>query len=73
MSINVQAHEHEFPVISHMARDFLAISGASVAVEHLFSASRHVCADARSSLKASTITEATCVKQWIHQGLFTVE
>ncbi|TFY51128.1 hypothetical protein EVJ58_g10725 [Rhodofomes roseus] len=63
-------HAQEFPVIAAMARDFLAIPGASVSVERLFSASRHLCADTRSSLKAETITEAMCAKRWLKDGLF---
>ncbi|TFY60202.1 hypothetical protein EVJ58_g5298, partial [Rhodofomes roseus] len=63
-------HAHDFPVIASMARDFLAIPGASVSVERLFSASRHLCADTRSSLKAQTITEAMCAKRWLQDGLF---
>ena len=38
-----QDHERDFPIISRMARDFLAIPGASVSVERLFSKSRHLC------------------------------
>ncbi|EMD35092.1 hypothetical protein CERSUDRAFT_54364 [Gelatoporia subvermispora B] len=64
-----QAHETEFKVISRIAKDFLAIPGASVSVERLFSSSRHTCADTRCSLKAETITELMCVKEWIREGL----
>ncbi|OCH89145.1 hypothetical protein OBBRIDRAFT_717843, partial [Obba rivulosa] len=54
-------------VISQMARDFLAIPGAGVAVEWMFSSLRHVCADTCCSLKAETI------KEWIRQGLLQIE
>ncbi|KZT64306.1 hypothetical protein DAEQUDRAFT_678804, partial [Daedalea quercina L-15889] len=66
-------HAHEFPVIAAITRDFLAIPGASVSVERLFSASRHLCVDTRSSLKAETICEAMCTKIWICSGLFKVD
>ncbi|KAF7375808.1 Dimer-Tnp-hAT domain-containing protein [Mycena sanguinolenta] len=33
-------HEHEFPIISKIARDFLAIPGTTVSVERLFSIAR---------------------------------
>ena len=66
----LQAHAHEFPVIAGMAWDFLAIPGASVSGERLFSASRHLCVDARSALSATTITEAMCAKLWLSDGLF---
>ncbi|KZT32444.1 hypothetical protein SISSUDRAFT_994026, partial [Sistotremastrum suecicum HHB10207 ss-3] len=38
-------HEKEFPVIAAMALDYLAIPAASVSVERMFSASRHLCSD----------------------------
>jgi hypothetical protein len=65
----VQAHQHEFPIIACMARDFLAIPGAMVSVERLFSKSRHLCTDQRSSLKAATLTQAMCTKEWLREGL----
>lgn len=48
-----------------MARDFLAIPGTSVAVERLFSKSRHICVDTRSSLKADTVAEAILAQKWL--------
>jgi hypothetical protein len=65
----LKAHQHEFPVIARMARDFLAIPGAMVSVERLFSKSRHLCADQCSSLKAATLTQAMCTKEWLQEGL----
>jgi len=55
-----------------MARDFLAIPATSVSVERVFSKSRHICSDIRSSLKAETISEALLTKVWIRSGLFDV-
>ena len=65
-----QDHERDFPIISRMARDFLAIPGSSVSVERLFSKSRHLCTDLRGSLKAETVTEAMCARQWLRDGLY---
>ncbi|EIW78404.1 hypothetical protein CONPUDRAFT_43583, partial [Coniophora puteana RWD-64-598 SS2] len=59
-------HNSDFPVIALMACDFLAlIPATSVSVECLFSGSRHVCCNSRSSLKASTITKVMCTKKWL--------
>ncbi|KZT35519.1 hypothetical protein SISSUDRAFT_958739, partial [Sistotremastrum suecicum HHB10207 ss-3] len=58
-------HERNFPIIANMARDYLCIPAASVSVERMFSASRHLCSDTRSSLKPETIMEAMCVKLWL--------
>ncbi|KAF7372567.1 hypothetical protein MVEN_00119300 [Mycena venus] len=62
-------HEHDFPITSKMARDFLAIPGTSVSVERLFSSARHLCHESRVSFKASTISEAMLTKMWIKDGL----
>jgi len=65
----LQEHAHDFPVIAKIARDYLAIPGTSVSVERLFSSSRHLCSDLRSSLHAESISEAMCAKMWIRAGL----
>ena len=67
-----QLNGHNFPTVSRMARDFLAIPATSVSVERTFSKSRHICSDLRSSLKAETITQALLSKVWIKSGLFDV-
>ena len=67
-----QVHGSSFPIIAHMACDFLAIPATSVSVECTFSKSRHICSDLHSSLKAQTINEALLLKLWIKSGLFKV-
>ena len=67
--ITLQTHEKEFSVISKIACDFLAIPATSVSVECLFSKSRHLCTDLRTSMKAETVIEAMCTKAWIREGL----
>jgi hypothetical protein len=66
-------HHTEFPIIAKMARDFLAIPGTSVSVERLFSKSRHLCTDVRSSLQAQTIMMALITSVWLRQGLYDKE
>lgn len=53
-----------------MARDYLAIPATSISVERVFSKSRHICSDLRSSLKEDTIKMALLTKEWIRSGLF---
>ena len=53
-----------------MARDYLAIPATSVSVERVFSKSRHICGNLRSSLKENTIKMALLTKAWIRSGLF---
>lgn len=56
-----------------MARDVLAIPGAAVSVERIFSHARHICVDTRSSLKAESITELMCCKEWIRAGFLSID
>lgn len=53
-----------------MARDYLAIPATSVSVERIFSKSRHICQDLRSSLRAETVKQALLTKCWLRSGLF---
>jgi hypothetical protein len=55
-----------------MARNLLAIPATSVSVEGVFSKSRHICTDLRSSLKAETVTQALLSKVWIRSGLLNM-
>ncbi|KAF7363114.1 Dimer-Tnp-hAT domain-containing protein [Mycena venus] len=66
-------HERDFPVIATMARDFFAIPGTSVSVERLFSKSRHLCRETRSSMHVDTIMKAMLTKMWIKAGLFKLK
>jgi hypothetical protein len=66
----LQIHERDFPVIAVMARNFFAITGTSVSVERLFSKSRYLCRETRSSMHADTIMKAMLTKIWIKSGLF---
>jgi hypothetical protein len=62
-------HAQDFPILSRIARDFLAILATSIAVEQLFSSAQHLCDNVHSSLEAWTIMEAMCTKIWLKQGL----
>lgn len=72
LTVPIQTHEKDFPIVAKMARDFLAIPGTSVSVERLFSKSRHLCSDLRSSMKADTIMEAMLTRSWIRDGLLVI-
>jgi len=50
-------HQHEFPVLSSIARDVLSIPATGAGVERLFNSARDVCHYRRGSLKSSTIQE----------------
>ena len=65
----LQLHAHEFPIISLIARDVLAIPGVSISVEKLFSSSKHTLSDSHSSLTAESSSKAVVSKEWLKAGL----
>lgn len=60
----------EYPTLARMVWDYLAIPAMSVSVERIFSKSRHICSNLRSSLKEESIRMALLTKAWIQSGLF---
>lgn len=63
-----QMHATHFPVLSRIARDILAIPGVSIAVERLFSSSKHTMSDSRSSMAASTAATTVVTKELLNAG-----
>lgn len=59
-----QSHQHDFPVLSKMARDVLPVQGASVAVERDFSDAADIVTVNRCSLDKETIRKLMCLKDW---------
>jgi hypothetical protein len=58
-------HTKEYPTMSQVARDYLAIPATSTSVERIFSSSRRLISYDRCSLNPETITACMCVKHWI--------
>ncbi|KAI2964925.1 hypothetical protein CBS147323_6033 [Aspergillus niger] len=50
-------HEHEFPVLSRLARDLLAVPATGAGVERLFNSARDICHYRRGSLHEKTIQD----------------
>jgi hypothetical protein len=48
-------HQHMYPILAMIARDFLAIAASGVGVERLFNSSRDICHYRRSRLAPDTI------------------
>lgn len=59
-----KSQQSEFPCLSKMARDFLAIQATSVAVERDNSAGADLVTANRCALKANTIQATMCLKRW---------
>jgi len=58
-------HSDEFPYLSKMAKDYLAIPGAGVAVERLFSSGTDILTCKRQSMSPNTLKELMCLKGWL--------
>ncbi|KAJ6551542.1 hypothetical protein B0H19DRAFT_1073230 [Mycena capillaripes] len=55
-------------VLACIACDMLAIPGVSIAVEHLFSSSKHTMSDARLSMAAAIISVTVVAKELLNTG-----
>lgn len=56
-------------MLASLARDYLAISGSSAAVERTFSAAADVCTSARGGLSSRTIERCVSSHMWLKQGI----
>lgn len=64
-----QAHFAEFPVLSLIARDYLAIQSTSVACEQAFSVAGNTITKTRNRLHPETARASLCAKSWIENGI----
>jgi len=60
-----QAHSNEFPILSLIARDHLAIQATSVACEQAFSVAGNTISKTRNRLHSKTVRASLCTKSWI--------
>ncbi len=64
-----KAHADGFLVLSCMVRDVLAVPGASVPVEWLFSSSQWTITDVWCHMTAEGASMTICMKEWLKEGL----
>ena len=64
-----QAHSTEFPILSLMARDYLAVQATSVACEQAFSVAGHTITKTRNRLDSKTVRASLCAKSWIENDI----
>ena len=64
-----RAHSAEFPVLSLMARDYLAIQSTSVACEQAFSVAGNTITKTRNRLHSETARASLCTKSWIENSI----
>ena len=60
-----RAHSNEFPILSLIARDHLAIQATSVACEQAFSVAGNTISKTRNRLHSETARASLCTKSWI--------
>ena len=60
-----KAHAEKFPVLSTMARDFLAIPLSTVPSESAFSLGGRILGESRSSLTSEMLEALVCGKDWL--------
>ncbi|XP_065323437.1 uncharacterized protein LOC135930548 [Gordionus sp. m RMFG-2023] len=58
-------NKNRYPVLSKIARDYLAIPATSPSSERTFSEGRYVITDQRCSLDEHTIQACLCLKSWM--------
>ncbi|GBC39169.2 zinc finger BED domain-containing protein RICESLEEPER 2-like [Rhizophagus irregularis DAOM 181602=DAOM 197198] len=64
-----QAHSTEFPVLSLMAKDYLAIQSTSVACEQAFSVAGNTITKIQNRLCPETARASLCTKSWIKNNI----
>jgi hAT family C-terminal dimerisation region/Domain of unknown function (DUF4413) len=62
-------HSSEYPILSQMAKDYLAIMSTSVPCEQLFSIAGKQITQTRNRLDSDTIRACLCLKSWLEQGI----
>uniref|UniRef100_A0ACD5TBU1 Uncharacterized protein n=1 Tax=Avena sativa TaxID=4498 RepID=A0ACD5TBU1_AVESA len=60
-----EMHSPKYPVLSHIARDVLAIQASTVASESSFSAGGRTISDHRNRIKSDTVEALICLQDWI--------
>ena len=64
-----QDHASTYPVLASLAKDYLASSASSCAVERNFSSAADVCSTGRGSLKPQTIERCVSSHMWLKEGI----
>ena len=64
----LQIHTIDFPVLTCIACDILAIPGVRISVEQLFLSSKHVLSNAHSAMTAESASRTVVAKEWLKKG-----
>lgn len=58
------ANKDILPILSSIAKDYLAVQSSSVASERAFSSARQTCTDNRACLSTESMQATQCLKSW---------
>lgn len=62
-------HQHKYPILSSLARDYLSVPGSSAAAERTFSAAADVTTAVRGRLNPRTIEMCVGSRLWLREGV----
>lgn len=65
----VQEHQHRFPILAKLARDYLSVSATSCACERTFSAAADVCTPSRGGMLPKTMERLVGSQAWLKEGI----
>jgi hypothetical protein len=63
ISVSLQIHAVDFPILALIACDILAILGISISIEQLFSSSKHTLLDFHSAMAAEFAPKMVVAKE----------
>jgi hAT family C-terminal dimerisation region len=69
ISVSLQIHAVDFPILTIIAHNILAIPGVSISVEWLFSSSKHTLSDSHSAMTAESASKTVVAREWLKKGL----
>jgi hypothetical protein len=69
ISVSLQIHAVDFPILPPIAHDILAILGVSISIERLFLSSKHTLLDSHSAMMAESASKTVATKEWLKKGL----
>lgn len=64
MKVYMQRIAHEFPIISQMARDYLAIPATSAPSERVFSVAGNLISKKRTRISSENVRYVLCLRSW---------
>ncbi|CAG8746841.1 1491_t:CDS:2, partial [Dentiscutata heterogama] len=66
-------HQDEFPLLSNLAQNYLAIQASSVSCEQLFPIAGAIISKARNRLTSENARACLCLKSWIDKNILGPE